>query len=1140
MMKKYILVFLFLFGSVTLWGKETCYSVQLLSVKGVKPTNVDMETYPQDCKDMYISKSFTIRCGCFEDMQEAKARLKTLQQSYSDALLVNTYKYRFSTTATQAQQTQSVLQQKPTITLPKEQNATQEVREKKVYTKDSQAACYSVQIIRTAKTKQNLEKLLDSSYPQECKVMAFRYSLGVRCGCKPSKKALIPLVKKLQKNYPNTKIVSTYKYRFEENYKPTIQDHKQPQPQHKKPLSKEDEELRLLLSIFLYKGDIQQGYRVAKMGVKRYPNSLYWNTKAMQLARWNGKILESMQYMKKLYSSTYNETYAKEVVDLGMDNYEYEEILPVALLKLKREFNKENLDLVIFLYKKVGEPEKIVALVKKEYLKDPQNRRNLLAIGLRTSIEIGDMEEANYFVTEIEKYNPYTIEEANLLARYYYIQRKIQKSFAALQNAKVQPNDDPKTKLKYYTLVSDVGWYLEQQKPAADASWYLIQHHEARVEDYERVATAYDKTDPEKAYESIKKGFEKFRYSYLFFTYAAKAIELHHFDDLRKSIASVDGTMPYKNDPLFWLIKAQVYAHYGKKALEVEALQTAMRLSPDNVVIKKQLLWYFMKSNNIAQLKELLTSIAEKGEIPVDLYLSFASAYFYLHDINNAAYYLDKLRLAQEQTDTIEFLFLQAFIYQIQNKPESFLSTIYQIKSKLLDEANKLPSLWEDPEFLSYYLRAIIYIEQSDSFAQKLQQFKPYLHPEDYEEISYSFAMKIDAKELAHQRYLQSTFKPLWMQFSNALDQVQHSVIEDLLYHYLDVLSAGDAIRGAKEDGQIALAQQLNFEGLDHNGYNQNMYIQQIDLSKERSDLFNLKPSYYSREPLLQKYLFLENRTYLRDNYYLYLGMQHFKNSSLDDTMLINLEDTNTFSLGLEKRFDKGSVQLDIAYNDKFATYWSYILQGHYLLSDGFDLRLKLSKGADTAESTQLYLAGKKDSIKPAFTYTFVPTFYVDVEYEYAHFYSNDDVYIGKGSYGKVAFQKSLKTGYPDLLIGGFYDYGKYEEDYTKPNGVIDNIQVNEYEVLPREFYNLGISISYGMQNSDLYTRVWRPYFQGSYYYNSDIQGYSYGFMCGYGGKVWHQDHLVIGTSYTDFVNGVGGQIFEIFLDYKFLYHLPR
>jgi hypothetical protein len=121
------------------------------------------------------------------------------------------------------------------------------------------------------------------------------------------------------------------------------------------------------------------------------------------------------------------------------------------------------------------------------------------------------------------------------------------------------------------------------------------------------------------------------------------------------------------------------------------------------------------------------------------------------------------------------------------------------------------------------------------------------------------------------------------------------------------------------------------------------------------------------------------------------------------------------------------------------------------------------------------------------------------------------------------------------MRLSLFGDLGIYHEREGS-KGVIDKLQLPRVQVLPNDFANVGINFAYGMQNSDIYTRVWRPYFELNTYYNTDLAGFSYSVNAGYGGKVYSQDHLVVGTSYTNDVNGIGGSIFELFLQYKFLY----
>ena len=161
------------------------------------------------------------------------------------------------------------------------------------------------------------------------------------------------------------------------------------------------------------------------------------------------------------------------------------------------------------------------------------------------------------------------------------------------------------------------------------------------------------------------------------------------------------------------------------------------------------------------------------------------------------------------------------------------------------------------------------------------------------------------------------------------------------------------------------------------------------------------------------------------------------------------------------------------------------------------------------------------------------------MRYEKAAFYSQDDVYLGESDYFTANVYQQIRDGYPDIRIGVFYDNGYYSET-TGSKGVIDTIQTQNFQVLPRSFYNIGLNIAYGLANREIYTRVWRPYIQILPYYNSDLNDFTFSFEAGYGGKIFQQDHMSIGTSYSDSVNGIGGKVFEIYLNYQFLYTLSK
>jgi len=1133
-MKKNLLLIILI--SSFLYAKDTCYSVQLLSrIDNGKTTKIDLQGYPHDCTVMKIGDSLTLRCGCFDIFENAQKRLKTLQVNHKKAMLVTTFKYRFK----KQKGTSNYVEKGILESLSSEKKSLHVKEKQSTNTTSKQTAkkevCYSVQIKSATKSQSSLNTLLHVDYPYGCKVMEFSNSFAVRCGCYDDFSQVQKKYKSLKKEYRNAQLANTYKYRFENGHEVAKVYTK------KQKVTNSDQELRLILQVFLYKSDLKSAYKVADIGVHTYPNSYYWNQKMAQVAQWNNKLAQSMQYLKKAYALSANPDIEDKLIDYGTASFQYEEIEPLVVSRLKRDHSEKNINLMIFVYKKIGVPEKILTILDEEYKQDPKNTL-FLTKALQISLEMGSLEDAQRYVRLIESHEPYSKEDAALLARYYYIKRDIPKSYDVLLHARKDDNEKFEHIIKFYELKSDLGWYLQKNLEAAEASKELMKRDKARLVDYERISFVYKESNPTLAVKAVRDGFKKYHLSYLFYSYANDAINMQKFDELRDLMKQVSKDNPaFSKEALFWIIKAKVYGHYKLRDKEEEALLKALELAPNSYQVKVSLLWHFVDISDNYKLKILLMNLEEDDKLDESLYFPMASAYFYLNNINRASYYTQKILYSGSQTaDMKEFKFLQASIYQLQNKEDAYKRLIREITQTMKKNAQENPRLWENPQFLSIYLRAVMNVMENKKFEKLLKKYKHFLHRQDYNEISYSYALKIHAIDKSRKIYNKTKHKEIWLQFSNVLLFTNHSKIENMLSQYLATLSTGDAIVSAQDDGQIALAQSLNFEAYDKNSYSQNLYVQQLDLVKKRNGLFNAKISFYNRNPLLQKYFTMKNQNYIEDGLYLYTGFSYFINSSLNLSTLVNVPRTTSEALvGLKQVYEKGYIGLDVSYHDNLATYLSYSLYGSYNITDRITLNLLLGKAVNTSESTQLYLAGKKDTITPHFQYRIVPSTLIDIDYEHNKYYSSDDVYIGRGDYARFIVSKIFKSGYPDINIGLYYDRGLYQELDTK-KGVLDTLQVKKTNILPRDFYNYGLNFSYGMINSDIYTRVWRGFFETSISYNSDIENYTYSINCGMGGKVYHQDHLVIGANYTESVNGIGGTIFEIYLNYKFLYHLPR
>ena len=1011
---------------------------------------------------------------------------------------------------------------------------------------ESLDTCYTVQLMSKHNSSKNLNLLNKTDYPKSCVVMEIGNSLTVRCGCYEQFNSAKESMANLNSEYKNAAVVTTYSYRFDSNVKiestkntPSIQKKKQKNKRVAQ-VSENDEELRLILQVFLYKSDLENAYKVATLGFEKYPSSYYWNEKMAEISKWTNRTARSMKHLRNMYNITYDKKIEDELIAYGSESYQYETIEPLVLSRVIHNPNKKNIEHMILIYKKIGYPEKVIAILESEYKKDPQNIM-LLTKGLELSLELADLDLAKPFVEELQKNKPYKKIDGALIAKYYYVQQEIEIAYKELEYVDKEDISNKDYNIKYYELKSDLGWYLQDNLNAAVASRALMNMDKGRLADYERISFVYKHSNPKLAAYSMRRAYNEYQLSYLFYSYANEAINTGNIDELNDFLSSVDETTsPLGLDSMYWVVKSNVYGYYNEVELEKEALNKALEISPDNYQIKLTLLYYFMRIHDTKELHEILTDMADNLDLDYSFYFSMASAYFYLSDIDRASYYTQELLHAQNPiTQILEFKFLQAYIYQIQNKEAAYISSMKDILKDLKAQSKKNPALLKQNDYLSYYLRAAMSILNPDKFEKKLKKAKPYLSEKNYKEIAYSWAVQNSAYEKSLQIYHTINEKDIWIQFSNSTVFQNHDSIGNLLDIYLPSLSMGDASQATEKDGQIALSQSFTFDGLNKNQYNQNAYIHHRDLSKIRSDYLDVKVSRYNREPLLQKYIKIDNKNYLGSAFYLNTNFEYFNNETQDTRTLVSVPDrTIEAGLGLLKVFDRGSVAVHMDYYDSMQRYYGASLSTQYRISTDLVTSAKIIKNGNALESTQLLLGGKKDMLALSVIWSILDSTQLEFLYEKDYYTSQDEVDLGDGDYGRINIIHQIRNGYPDLRLGGFVDYGLYDET-SGSRGVIDELQADNYKVLPNDFYNIGMTFSYGMANADDYTRVWRPYVEVYPYYNGYEESYSIGFNAGYGGKIWHQDHLIFGATYTESVNGIGGKIFELFLDYHFMYSNP-
>ena len=1019
------------------------------------------------------------------------------------------------------------------------------------------ATCLSIQLASEYRF-QNYDLVQNYYYPKGCKYMVLGRTLAVRCGCYGEEKVAQRQLEKYKTNYPDAELLRIYKSSYQKAkfivyskgkkkrktfvklkpkiVKPVVK--KVVKPVKKIDVAKEmEQELRLMLQVFLYKGDLVNAYKVASYGVKKYNKVYYWNKKMAEVCRWSGRFAESMKYLRRVYEMRYDKKIENELIKYGMKTYQYEKVESLVLRKAMNNPTEKNIDLLIKLYKNIGLPEKVIQILEKKYKKTPTNNM-LLTKMLALSLEMGDLDLARRYVAILEQKKPYTQKDAALISKYYYIKHDIFRAYKSLVDVDNLNITNKKDNIHYYELLSDLAWYLQKNLIAAKASKKLIDLKAARLEDYERAMFGFRVVNPKLATKIAKAAYNKYKLSYLFYTYANAALNNNRYQELRTFISEIEQkdkkTTLYK-ESMYWIIKSKIYKHFNQLPLAAKALKKALRLSPNDFRIKLMLISYYIEVNNAKKVKDILLELENHNAIVPNMYLSVASAYFYLNDINHATFYMQKLKsMHSTSVNLIGYKFLQAYIYQAQDNNNAFIKTMKEIAKELKVKAKRNPKLKKQDQFLSNYLRATIHIWPAEKFRKKLKKAKKYLSKKNYDDIRYSFAIRHKAYEKSRKIYRKTQNKALWLHFSNSLIENDHSDIEDILREDLNALAILDASKAAYDDGQISLAQTMAFKGLTQNDYGDNAYIQHLNYLKERSHSLRVHLSNNHIDPLVQNSLSVINENYIGNNLYLFEGFGVYGNELIKPSYIFIPKESHYSSIGFRRLCSQGYSTFEIEYFNAMKNYLGMKVSLHHnLASKNKTLDLTLGKNQPTRDGILLMLGGKQDYAKLSFAWKFLQSTTITTEYINATFESQDNVYLGYGHFFNLFLNRQIRNGYPDMRAGLSYQYAYYHENLA-PNGIIDTMQSESYTVLAQTSSTVGASFSYGMANSSSYTRVWRPYFEVSTSYNDVTQDPSYNFNIGYGGKLFNQDHIAIGASHAESVAGISS--YELYVNYLFYY----
>ncbi len=992
----------------------------------------------------------------------------------------------------------------------------------------AQESCYSVQLLSQPSRLDQPLLTLDES----CLWMTIGKQSTVRCGCFETYAQAWGHLGKFSKRYAQARVVSSYRYRFAELPSPS------PQPSPPKAddtvlealIVSGDEQLELMFQIFVYAGDLEHAYETAKKALKRYPDAPYWHQKMAEVAQWLDKREEAMEHYLQLYHATRSPSIEAKLYEYALSAYQYTTAAPIARAKALKAPTHENVKDMIFLYDALGKPE--IAAKTLVDLYEAKHEPWLLREALRLYINIGMLDQAEQVASRIRQSDKVDTETASLLSYFYFATRRIDQSYSVLRDADLQGTPP----IAYLEQLSDLAWYIKDFGVAAEASRRLFEASSARLVDYERILYYYESRDRPLAIRAAYQGFEIHQKSYIFLTYLNLLVAENDQASLRKAFDTLtpEHATLLKREIAFWLIKAGMHQAAQEHDATREAIDEALRLDPRSLSALSSLLWYYIDVKDHYRLETLIQKIEERSKIPIALHLPLAVGHFSLQRSDRAWIYIDGL--LDHDEEGIDVSLMYAYIMQGREENDAYIGVMQSLFEKLHARVLADPTLMNDRDFVERYLKTALTVLPSDQFEALLKASPAVLSARTFTEISIFRSLRNDAHAQARMLQRGLVFIEPWMLLSSALHADDRTAMLDLLDQYGAVLPIRDRVTAARSTANVALAQTMAFDAMEYNSHDPLLYQQYRDLQEERADTLMLRGGYIDRSQMTQRYASFEQRHYLSRGWRLQTeaaiaSNEHFRKKQLSTLPYYD----RTVRIGLSREFGRGRFTLWGGVHSAMQTYYELSALLSYALTQQLGVELSVEDGAAANESLYLVLGGKKQSVSGRIDYQHLSSMRFSASFGHTRFSSQDDVALGYGSVGRVEIQRVLRSGYPDLLAGIFYDFGRYRE-FSGSKGMIDILQPLRSKALPDAFDNFGLALAYGNSNATTYTRVWRPYAEFSPYYNSTLRQLSYSMGLGIGGSWWNQDHLLFGVGYSEALSGTKERLFDLHLQYKLYY----
>lgn len=894
-----------------------------------------------------------------------------------------------------------------------------------------------------------------------------------------------------------------------------------------KKYEKIDEELlKLLLTAFLSKSDLENGFDIAKKGLELFPDSEYWLEMYSKISLWTGRTGDAFWAYKKLVEKNPSLKNIEGLFKMALATNRFDVASKIMIDYPDQSFGIKDIKDIVYIFTQSGNIEDLVAILRRKYEKEgnPEILYHLSYI----SFNYGDLEKALEYIERLEKIRQLSIKEIMLYADITYSLKKSSRAFRILKkyaNYVETVPFEPEYKeyiLEFYKSLSDFGWFEKDIQTVEYASTKLIELKSGRLVDYIRLyLISMSKKDYTSAEKFAKEGFDTYKYSYLLEGYIETLYLQQKWREIHKLISKLPLRDVYKKPYILSIfLKSLLNDGNASKAREVILYGLRNEFSEELLL---EAVVFSIESKDIAIARHIINTYKQyEDKFPKH----FAILHFFLQNSNKSLSLLKKFPV-----DSIEDKMFLADTLILNGDIERGKKIKYQIFKSILSQKEE-----DKDKYLEILLRFGMEFLPAQKYRALLSKGKNSLSQRAYEEIYFSYLALLGEQDRL--KYMMNiykkTFQP-WLYLNLSLWEYDKYWQDELLERFSDILPIRDRVEALRRTGQISKAGYYGFKGLEENREDYLLYKQYRDLITNYYSKIENTLSYTSWDKVESVRDNLSIRYYLNKGLYINYDFSGFFNLKNNNPIYRNIRDIYFHGLKVSKLEDDGKVEAGVSYLKGVEERVGFTFKYNTYLKNRSYLELSAGLNQPSYESVFMFLGGMKDSYSLSFTHNLNSRASISLVGTYDRYKSQDDKTVGDGSmlYGEGSYK--LRIGYPDYTFRLYLQNSVFNEKNTDKGSINKISSQPNPDVLPPSYTSVGGGFLFGFDNRDNYVRVWRPFFSADVVFNNRT-GLGYGASAGVGGSIFRQDNLSTGFRYIQDFRGTTTSFWELFLKYNLFF----